>query len=158
MNRDWLLNIKSRPRITRDILNALEKKHGDPDVWCTFQEVQPGSRYFGNHRASHIIDFVAIKKSWTNFVTIGVEVKSCRADFKSDKKWQNYPQHFDKFYLACPRGVIDPDELIEGVGLLTWSNKKALRAAVKAEQNPNRGGTELVDIGLVLSCLWGKKL
>lgn len=46
-----------------------------------------------------------------------VEVKSCVADYRADRKWQDYLDYCDRFYFAVnadmPEGVI-----AEGVGLI----------------------------------------
>jgi hypothetical protein len=47
-----------------------------------------------------------------------VEVKSCRADFVADKKWKNYLPFATHFYFAAPKGVINPNELPAGIGLI----------------------------------------
>jgi hypothetical protein len=62
----------------------------------------------GNGRRA---DLVAIDRSAT--ITI-VEVKSCRADFVADRKWQAYPGFCDRFYFAVdrdfPQALLPPDE------------------------------------------------
>ena len=55
--------------------------------------------------------------SKTPFRTHCIEIKSCKADFKSDKKWQNYIGRTDELsFLALP-GVINPEDLPKGIGL-----------------------------------------
>lgn len=46
-----------------------------------------------------------------------VEVKSCRADFLSDHKWEKYLPYATHFYFAAPKGAIRLDELPPEVGL-----------------------------------------
>ena len=46
-----------------------------------------------------------------------VEVKSCRADFLSDHKWEKYLPFATHFYFAAPHGAIRLDELPPGIGL-----------------------------------------
>lgn len=36
----------------------------------------------------------------------GVEIKSCKADFDTDHKMQNYLPYLDKLYLVCPPGLV----------------------------------------------------
>ena len=43
------------------------------------------------------VDIAAIDRTGA---TILVEVKSCRADFLSDRKWQQYLAYCDRFYFA----------------------------------------------------------
>jgi len=63
-------------------------------------------------------DVVGIK-SRENIVKI-MEVKSCRMDFLTDKKWQKYLQYATHFYFVAPTGAIYPDELPDGVGLIEF--------------------------------------
>jgi len=53
-----------------------------------------------------------------------VEVKSSRADFKSDKKWHIYQQFCDLFYFAIDGDYISKDELPKGVGLIKLDGSK----------------------------------
>ena len=43
-----------------------------------------------------------------------VEIKSCRADFMCDRKWQGYLDYCDRFYFAVdsdfPRNILPADE------------------------------------------------
>jgi hypothetical protein len=43
-----------------------------------------------------------------------VEVKSCRADFRSDRKWRHYLDYCDRFYFAVAAGfpleLLPPEE------------------------------------------------
>jgi len=52
------------------------------------------------------------------------EVKSCRRDFTSDKKWQTYLPFCTHFAFVAPKGVIKLDELPEGVGLVEFWNQE----------------------------------
>ncbi|MDE2361637.1 MAG: MmcB family DNA repair protein [Hyphomicrobiales bacterium] len=55
-------------------------------------------------------DIVALQPD--GFIAI-VEIKSCRADFRSDRKWRNYLEFCDQFYFAIdaqtPMGLIPAD-------------------------------------------------
>ncbi len=57
-----------------------------------------------------------------------VEVKTSRGDFLAGKKkFSMYMKFCHKFYVAAPRGMIDPDELPDGVGLLECGATGRLR-------------------------------
>ena len=62
----------------------------------------------GNGRRA---DLIALDRSGT--VTL-VEVKSCRADFVADRKWQSYVDYCDRFYFAVAAGfpldLLPPEE------------------------------------------------
>ena len=56
------------------------------------------------------------------FQTHCIEIKSCKADFKSDNKWQNYIGRTDFLsFLALP-DVINPKDLPVGIGLIVPSS------------------------------------
>jgi len=46
------------------------------------------------------------------------EFKSCRTDFTSDKKWQNYLKYCHTFTFVCAREVIKREDLAPGIGLM----------------------------------------
>jgi hypothetical protein len=54
-------------------------------------------------------------------VTI-VELKTCRADFVADSKWEKYLDYCDYFYFMCPPGVIKKEEISNKVGLIYTTN------------------------------------
>jgi hypothetical protein len=58
---------------------------------------------------------------WRQYIRI-FEFKSCRRDFVSDKKWQNYLKYCHTFTFVCPREVINKGDLPKGIGLL-WIHK-----------------------------------
>jgi hypothetical protein len=61
----------------------------------------------GNGRRA---DLVAIDR--TGMISL-VEIKSCRADFLTDRKWYQYQDHCDRFYFAVasdfPRHLLPAD-------------------------------------------------
>ncbi len=71
---------------------------------------------------SQRFDFWTMKPTWTAEVCQGYEIKVSRSDFLKDNKWQNYLPFCTEFYFVCPSGLILPEELPEGVGLL-WCAK-----------------------------------
>ncbi len=56
-------------------------------------------------------DLLALDRS--GLITL-VEIKSCRADFRADRKWQHYLEYCDRFYFAVaagfPQDLLPPDE------------------------------------------------
>jgi hypothetical protein len=59
-------------------------------------------------------DLLALDRSGA--ITL-VEIKSCRADFRADRKWQSYLEFCDRFYFAVAAGF-PLDLLPEGEGLI----------------------------------------
>lgn len=54
---------------------------------------------------------------WDDEVTV-FEIKSCKEDFKADKKWEKYLDYCNYFYFITTEGVIKPEDLPDGVGLI----------------------------------------
>ena len=77
--------------------------------------------------------------------TAVIEVKTSHADFLADaKKWwrsdvaKGYDLHAGTYrWYLCPEGVIKPEELPEGWGLLYWNGKKIERVVAPARNEHN---------------------
>jgi len=122
------------------IKHALSIKHKG-DFFLT--EVKNGPTWTSSNLL--ILDAVAIKKSWTKPCITGYEVKVDRGDFRGDEKWQYYLDYCHKFSFVCPKGLIQPDELPEEVGLI-WYNpeKKSLYTKRKAAYRTIEISTEML--------------
>ena len=84
----------------------------------------------------HRFDFWWIRPSFSKPETAGVEIKVSRADFLSDKKWHHYLPYCEKFYFACPAGLIQESELTPEVGLI-WIDADGNASFVKrAKRRP----------------------
>lgn len=72
---------------------------------------------------------------------IGIEVKSCLADYRTDKKWRSYLPYLNRMYMCFPKSVIEsrvfPEikaELIaEGVGILTLMDDGFIKCILGAK-------------------------
>jgi len=53
-----------------------------------------------------------------NRETRGYEIKVSREDFLQDKKWESYLKFCTWFYFVAPVGIIKPEELPDGIGLI----------------------------------------
>ncbi len=76
---------------------------------------------------------------------VGLEIKSCLADFRSDKKWREYLSHTTQLFFVFPPSIMKSrcfpeikEELkAEGVGILTLSETTGLiRCAMRAKRRP----------------------
>jgi hypothetical protein len=76
------------------------------------------------------LDAWAMPRSWANFETVGYEVKVTHADWAGDRKLGQYRDYVHRMWVACPWGLIQPEEIPEGVGLL-WVAKTGTRAVCK---------------------------
>ena len=61
-------------------------------------------------------DLYGLKRSTREMRVL--EIKSCRSDFTSDKKWQKYLEYCTHFAFIAPKGVIKPEELPPKIGLI----------------------------------------
>lgn len=103
------------------ILKLLEAKH-DKDIWVPECSMGPS----GSRR----LDGWAMKRTWSPVTMIGYEIKTARGDFLRDEKWPNYLEACHHLYFVCPRGLIQPAELPESVGLL-WTTKNGTKLYTK---------------------------
>lgn len=94
--------------ITNKIVENYQKRPNQPFLVFTEVECDWHARK---------IDVIAIKRS-NNIEIWGFEVKTSKADFCNDSKWQNYLNYCNKFYFAAPPGLIKKGELPDGVGLV----------------------------------------
>lgn len=95
------------------ILELIRAKHLD-DVFVS--ECKNGPTY--NNPNNLRLDAWAMKKCWSPIRTVGYEIKVSRKDWLSDKKWTRYLPLAHSFYVVCPKNMIRPEEMPEGVGLL----------------------------------------
>jgi hypothetical protein len=99
------------------IKKGLSEKHAQ-DFFIT--EVKNGPTWAARKGELLKLDGLAIKKSWTQPCFTGYEVKVSRNDFLNDEKWPAYMDYCHRFYFACPKGLIQPEELQDNVGLLWY--------------------------------------
>lgn len=111
----------------QEVKAAIAKRHA-ADLF--FTEVKNGPTQIVNHHSK--IDALAMKISWTNFTITGYEVKVARSDFLRDEKWRAYLPMCNQLYFAVAPGVCDPSEVPEVCGLVTVTQKGALRTVRKA--------------------------
>lgn len=95
----------------QDILKLLECRHAR-DVFVP--ECKSGATDMGHLR----LDAWALKKSYTNPCAFAYEIKVDRSDFLRDDKWRRYLEYCHEFYFVCPHGLIAPEELGDGAGLI----------------------------------------
>ena len=96
-------------------------------------ECKDGPTWNGSHLR---LDYWVLRRSWSNPAMIGYEVKSSRADFLKDNKWQGYlPLCNELWFVQEKAGAIAPAELPESVGLLRLAGSRliTMRKAVWRE-------------------------
>lgn len=109
----------------KTITALLAQKHGK-DVFVP--ECNLGSSWNRCRR----MDAWAMRRSWADPVTWGYEIKVSRSDFLDDDKWHEYLEHCNEFYWVCPWGLIQPNEVGEGAGLM-WVTKTGTRIIRKVK-------------------------
>lgn len=128
---------------SRDIKNALAHRH-EEDIYV--------------EELGHVIGKYVRIDSWamsrgTNLIT-GYEVKVDRKDFLNDGKWHLYKKMCNEFYFVCPWGMIQPQELEEGIGLI-WMSKTGGRLMTKKHSVRHDIDKE-IEYSLVKSILWNR--
>jgi hypothetical protein len=103
----WPLDeVPTVPEMTEYTMRYLLKKYG-----FKAKEISP-------YRDTIRFDIIGINRNKREIRII--EVKSCRRDFVSDKKWDKYLPYCTHFAFAAPKGVISVAELPQGVGLIEF--------------------------------------
>jgi hypothetical protein len=111
----------------KQIVELLAQRHSK-DLFIP--ECKDGSTWFSEHLR---LDAWAMLRSWTHEKAIGYEIKVSRSDFLSDNKLQTYMQYCHEFYIVAPSGIVQPNEIPEGAGLIVPSaNCTRLYTKVKA--------------------------
>ncbi len=64
----------------------------------------------------------------------GFEIKVDKGDFLKDKKWQLYSRFCSSLSVACPEGLIEPEEVSDPFGLL-WIKPTGEVVWKKREKN-----------------------
>lgn len=100
----------------KTILHALHTKHSS-DVFVSECKTGPSQL-----TSSGRLDAWAMKKSWSNPLVIGYEIKVNRADFLHDEKWRSYLDYCNEFYFVCPSGIIIKNEVPTEIGLIYISS------------------------------------
>lgn len=109
----------------REITQLLATKHHD-DIFVSQCKNGP------THGATNLLrmDAWVMKRSWSNWSTIGYEIKSSRSDWIRDKKHLEYSRLVHEFYLVCPPGCISEKELEPEIGLM-WTTKSGSKLLTK---------------------------
>lgn len=110
------MNVMKKIR-AHHIKKGLAERHAT-DFFLT--EVKNGPTQYVARGSLLILDALAIKKSWSRPCFTGYEVKVDRNDFLNDEKWPGYMDYCHRFYFACPKGLIKPEELPDEVGLVWY--------------------------------------
>lgn len=110
--------------MTKDILDLLAVKHSK-DLFIP--ECKTGPTWGG---APMRLDAWAMKRSWVSPCFYGYEIKVSRPDFQVDDKWPAYMGQCNRFSFVCPYGMIVPEEVASGVGLI-WASRTGVRLFTK---------------------------
>lgn len=88
-----------------------------------------------------ILDAWVLASTWSPATCLGYEIKISRGDWLRDEKWAEYLPLCHLFSIVAPKGLIQPEELPKGVGLLEAIGKgtgarlvtrrKAVRRAIE---------------------------
>jgi len=97
-------------------------------------EVPLGSKYLNYGNVSQA-DVITIKPSYNKFNLDIYECKVTRSDFLQDVKkgkYKNYLEHCNRLYFAVTSGLVKPEEIPDGVGLIVrgengWTTVKSAK-------------------------------
>lgn len=115
--------------VERAIRKCLRQKHSKDLV---VEECKDGPTTYGSHLR---MDMWVMPRSWSKPMCTAYEIKVSRSDFLRDDKWPGYLDLCNYFYFVCPAGLIEPEELPEGVGLM-WLSKTGTRLYTKRKAAP----------------------
>lgn len=118
---------------TRKIIELLKYRHAGSE-WATFVELNVGTGSHGGQR----IDLYAFNMFPSkNYLRVAYEVKVSRADFARElekpKKREFAEKVANECYFAMPVGLVRPDEIPEGWGLIE-AVKNGMRVKKRAQQ------------------------
>ena len=114
---------------SHDVLRALSRRHAR-DLWLT--EVKTGPTLAAPAGQLHRIDGLALARSWSHPLVTGYEVKVSRQDWLRDDKWHAALDDCHAFYVACPRGLIPPEEVPADAGLIWVGDNGSISVRRKA--------------------------
>jgi len=117
---------------SEQITNILRGQHSN-DVFVP--ECKDGSTWFAGHAR---MDVWVMNRSWARLCFTGYEIKVSRGDFKQDEKWHSYLPLCNQLYFVCPKGMIEPSEMPDGVGLKYCTEARAttVKKAAHREVQP----------------------
>ena len=130
MNRS--ITPKPKGMNAHEIKYALHKMFPAPD-WLAVEELfLPGfDRYvdFWAMRIATDITKTAVYDYKAKYLSIhAIEIKTSRQDFEAEMKTPNKKigaVEFSNYWsFAAPRGIIDPDELVKGIGYIEFRGSK----------------------------------
>ncbi len=131
--KGWPTYPHTTNKTANDICASLLNRHDGRGEIC-IQEAEMG--------VDGRVDFMAVKFTWHHIDPTVYEVKVSRSDFKADKKWPKYLKYCSRFYFACPEGLIAPEELEPGIGLVWVSDDGFVRIQKKSKIREFKSGPE----------------
>lgn len=108
------------------LLERLAWRHAK-DLWVP--ECKDGATQTREHRR---IDGWAMLRTWCPPTVIGYEIKSARSDWMRDQKLGDYMRMCHLLYVVAEKGIVQPGELPDGMGLLEPLGADRLKAVRKA--------------------------
>ena len=132
-----------------DLITRLHDRFSSPE-WASFSELRDRTGFSGRPRT---IDFFALNTYPSKrFRTVAVEVKVSRSDFMREidnpDKRETFESQASEFWFCCPAGLVKPDEVPEGCGLLETRGDGLVRR-VAPRQDMNRRPSERLWVSLI---------
>lgn len=124
------------------IVKLLEMRHST-DGWATFPNLRAGTGFASRgEQWARRIDFFAFN-TWpsSRFLSIAYEIKVSRADFFRELEQPDKRTFAEKVaaecYFAAPAGMVRPDEIPEGWGLLEVTRGGLRRKKAARQRRPD---------------------
>lgn len=129
-----------------EIVRRLEGRYPTDKGWVTFTEFPLWTKPEEGHGRERRIDFLAYGLwNGTGWRTVAVEVKVARSDWLAEledpEKRRRAETECSEFWIAAAKGVVDPSELPDGVGLFEVYGKglrKKRAARYYRDRRPGR--------------------
>ena len=100
------------------------------DLWVP--ECKDGATQSREHRR---IDGWAMLRTWSPPTIIGYECKVSRSDWLRDQKFGDYRRMCHLLYVVAEKGIVEPSELPDGVGLMVPIGADRLKTVRKAARH-----------------------
>lgn len=121
-----------KKKITEAHVTALLAERHKNDVFVS--QCKTGQSLAADHFS--ILDAWCMKRSWSQQLMIGYEIKLSRSDFMQDQKFHKYLDYCNEFYFVTTSGTISKHEIPKEVGLIVLTKNansliKSKRAAYR---------------------------
>lgn len=128
----------SHDEMTAEMIDGLLHEQYGEDPWVYISQLREGTGY----TRRRTIDAFAVHVWPSKFRALAMEIKVTRSDFLRDirdpSKRQPFVENSTGFYYVVPQGLIEPDEVPEGCGLMYAQRGRVIRKKIAQERELER--------------------